>query len=468
MRPRKIIAALAIAAAMAALAKAPEAAAQALRGFAPVVREVAPAVVNIYAKKVVRTQVSPFGNNPFFSRFFFGTREEVRNTLGSGAILSGDGLVVTSSHVIECATEIRVVLRDRREFEATVALSDWQTDLAVLRLEGAERLPTLEIRNSDQVEVGELALALGNPLGNSHTVSSGIVSALARPGVLPSSSRGCAGETRPKEVEGYFMQTDAPINPGNSGGPLVDVSGKLIGINTYIQTLSGGSDGIGFAVPSNLVEAFLRQAKEGAKRFQSPWLGFAGRPLDSDMAKALEVWPPSGVLITELHSASPMAEAGLEAGDVIVRLGGKEVNSLQETEYRMRVMGIGSEARVDYIRNGQGEAGRARMILPPNVPAPEAFTVEGNGPFRGLELARVNPKVISDLELPLSSTGVIVLRSEGPLSRLGLRAGDVIRRINEREIRSTGDAREAIGQSPGQWDVEIVRGGSPARIRFRG
>ena len=221
--------------------------------YAPVVKAVVPSVVNIYARRVVETQASPFANDPFFSQFFgdMRSRPRLQNSLGSGVILGADGIVVSNFHVVGNATEIRVVLADKREFDAEVLLADPQTDLAILRMINAPDLPALTFSDSDAVEVGDLVLAVGNPFGVGQTVSSGIISAQARTGMV----RG-----RP----GYFIQTDAPINPGNSGGALVDMKGQLVGINTAIVTRSGGSDGIGFAIPANLVRQYVEQAQNGA------------------------------------------------------------------------------------------------------------------------------------------------------------------------------------------------------------
>ena len=199
--------------------------------FAPLVRQAAPAVVNIYARRVVAQRQNPFGADPFFRDFFsdFGQlKPRVQNSLGSGVILSADGIVVSNYHVVGQATDIRVVLQDRREFAAQVLLADEESDLAILQLQGAGDMPFLPLRSSDTVEVGELVLAIGNPFGVGQTVSSGIVSGLARSGAVTGNARG------------YFIQTDAPINPGNSGGALIDTSGRLIGVNTSILTRSGG------------------------------------------------------------------------------------------------------------------------------------------------------------------------------------------------------------------------------------
>ena len=234
----------------------PKSQAQINLSFVPLVKQTTPAVVNIYAKVVREARRSPFQGDPFFERFFEdfgGTRPRVQNSLGSGVILSDDGIVVSNYHVVGNATDIRVVLSDRREFDARVLLGDKASDLAILQLEDAKDLPFLGLRESDTVQVGELVLAIGNPFGVGQTVSSGIVSGLAR----SAGARGRAG--------GYFIQTDAPINPGNSGGALVDVNGALIGINTSILTRSGGSNGVGFAIPADLVAAFVAQSKAGRK-----------------------------------------------------------------------------------------------------------------------------------------------------------------------------------------------------------
>ncbi|MDT8328965.1 MAG: trypsin-like peptidase domain-containing protein, partial [Roseovarius sp.] len=294
--------------------------------FAPVVREAAPAVVNIYAKRIVNFRSSPFQSDPFFQGLFqdFGSpRPRVENSLGSGVILSEDGIVVSNYHVVGEATDIRVVLNDRREFSARVLLSDEESDLAILRLDRAGGLSALELRDSDTVEVGELVLAIGNPFGIGQTVSSGIVSGLARSGTATGNARG------------YFIQTDAPINPGNSGGALVDVNGQLIGINTSILSRSGGSNGIGFAIPSALVAQFVAQARAGNDRFHRPWAGIAGQQVTADMAEGLGLDRPGGIVISLLHPESPFSKAGFQVGDVVVAVDAQPVNTAAEMVFRM-------------------------------------------------------------------------------------------------------------------------------------
>ena len=268
--------------------------------FVPLVQQAAPAVVNIYAKRVTQTRRNTFMDDPFFQRFFEGAQPKprVQNSLGSGVILSSGGIVVSNYHVVGMATDIRVVLNDRREYSAKVLLGDKDSDLAILQLEGVSNLPSLDLRSSNEVQVGELVLAIGNPFGVGQTVSSGIVSGLARSG-------GSNGGGR-----GYFIQTDAPINPGNSGGALVDMAGRLIGINTQILTRSGGSNGIGFAIPADLVAAFVDQAKAGNDTFQRPWAGMSGQPVDAEMAETFGSDRPSGIIISGLHAESPFHAAG--------------------------------------------------------------------------------------------------------------------------------------------------------------
>jgi S1-C subfamily serine protease len=313
----------------------PETQSQIALSFAPVVKAAAPAVVNIYATRIVQERRSPFADDPFFNQFFEAlgpTQPRVQNSLGSGVIVSAGGIVVSNYHVVGQATEIRVVLNDRREFAADVILGDEASDLAVLRLRDAEGLPFLPLRNSDELEVGDLVLAIGNPFGVGQTVSSGIVSGLARSALQVADGRR------------YFIQTDAAINPGNSGGALVDMQGRLVGINTAILTQGGGSNGIGFAIPANLVQSIVAQAEAGAARFARPWAGVTGQAMDAALAEGLGLARPDGVLVSELHPQSPFAAAGLQVGDVILSLGGEPTNTPQEVMFRLSALGVGADA----------------------------------------------------------------------------------------------------------------------------
>ncbi len=426
--------------------------------FAPVARRAAPAVLNIYARRLVAQRVSPFAADPFFREFFGDIGPAVpriQQSLGSGVIVEPDGLVVTNNHVIAGADEIRAVTSDGREFAATVLLADRELDLAVLRLEDARGLPTLELRDSDTLEVGDLVLAIGNPFGVGQTVSSGIVSGLARSGVATGS------------IRGYYIQTDAPINPGNSGGALVDMGGRLIGINTAILTRSGGSNGIGFAIPSNLVAAFVAQAKAGNEHFLRPWAGMTGQDIDWDLARSLGLDRAQGMLVTELHPQSPFARAGLRPGDVIVALGGRPVRSPAEMLYRLLTHQIGETVTVEFVREGRRMSARVRLALPPEEPPRDEVTIGGLSPLSGLTAWNINPAVARELDLPADAKGVVVAEARGLAAEIGLRRGDVIVAINGRAIRSTRDLRRAARDEVAVWEILIERGGRRLVLRFR-
>ena len=436
----------------------PDSPAQIQFSFAPLVRQAAPAVVNIYARRVVAARQSPFRRDPFFERFFrdfAAPRPRVQNSLGSGVILSADGVAVSNYHVVGDATEIRVVLNDRREFAARVLLADEESDLAILQLDGARDMPHLDLRDSENVQVGELVLAIGNPFGVGQTVSSGIVSGLARSGTATGSARG------------YFLQTDAPINPGNSGGALIDVAGRLIGVNTSILTRSGGSNGIGFAIPSNLVAQFVEQARAGRDAFQRPWAGVVGQPVTADLADGLGMSVPGGVVLSQLHPASPFAEAGLRPGDVILAVDGKDVNTPAEVIYHMAVRGVGRSVVIDRLRDGAADRVTVALIDPPELPPRDALTVPRSAPLAGMRIANANPALITELSLPPNLSGVIVT-DPGPVgARLGLQAGDRLIAINDREIARPADVPLALAAASRNLTLLAERGGRRLSFRFR-
>jgi len=461
MRLLLLIACLVAAPFAAAETRVPASQAEISLGFVPVVRQTAPAVVNIYAKRMVaQRQSSLFSSNPFF-REFFGQRApgraRLRNSLGSGVIVSGDGLVVSNYHVVGEATEIRVVLNDRREYGARVLLGDEESDLAILQLEGAPELPALALRDSDTVEVGELALAIGNPFGIGQTVSSGIISGLARSGAAMGNARG------------YFIQTDAAINPGNSGGALVDINGRLIGINTSILTRSGGSNGIGFAIPADLVARFVAQARAGNTRFARPWAGITAQAVDQALADGLGLGLPEGVILSELHPDSPFRAAGLEPGDVVLQVEGDPVSSAPEMMYRMGVLGIGGIAEITVLgRDGQTRAAEVAMIAPPEVPARNVVRGQAGTRFEGLVVANLNPALLAELSYPVSADlGVIVLEAQGLAARIGLRRGDVLRSVNGQRIEASTDVLDALMQAGRGFALELERGGRRSVIRVR-
>ncbi len=428
-------------------------------GFAPLVKQAAPAVVNIYAKRVVQVRdASPFANDPFFQDFFQGfgaPRPQVQNSLGSGVILTEGGIAVSNYHVVGQATDIRVVLNDRREFDARILLADQESDLAILQIEDAPPMPFLPIRDSETVDVGELVLAIGNPFGVGQTVTSGIVSGLARSGTATGSARG------------YFIQTDAAINPGNSGGALIDVNGALIGINTRIVTRSGGSNGIGFAIPSALVQRFVEQARQGEARFLRPWAGINGQPVDPAIAESLGLDVPQGIVISDLHPISPFLAAGFRPGDVITAVNGQAVNTPDEMVFRMTVAGLGNAVSITRLRDGEASEIAISLITAPDSPPRNTRRTSRRAAIPELEIANINPAVLAEFGLPLNATGVVIT-DPGPAGpRAGLARGDVLRAINDVPLSDTAQA-ETLLSKPSRWlSLEVQRGNQRQVLRFR-
>jgi Do/DeqQ family serine protease len=463
MRPILILLAiLSFSAPAGAETRAPETTAEITLSFAPVVKRAAPAVVNIYTKKVVERRASPFAGAPFFERFFqnfdFPTapRKRIENSLGSGVILSADGIVVSNHHVVGEADEITVLLSDRREFEAEVLLSDEQSDIAVMRLKGAHDLPYLETADSDAIEVGDLVLAIGNPFGVGQTVTSGIVSGLARSGGV----RGVG--------QGYFIQTDAAINPGNSGGALVDMAGRLAGVNTAILTRSGGSNGIGFAVPANLVRQVVAQAQAGRTQLTRPWAGFIGQQVDGSLAEGFGLDRPEGLIIAQIHPLSPFAEAGLKTGDILIEIEGKAVSTPAELEFRLAALGVGREADLVYLRDGEPKFTAVTLNAPPATPARDVRDLTGPSPLAGLRVANLNPAMAEDLNLGLTTEGVIILNATRDALRAGFRKGDLIVAVNGADALRTADLAEIARRRAPEWSIEIERDGRRGVLSFRG
>lgn len=423
--------------------------------FAPVVERAAPAVVNIYTRRVIQQQRrrSPFAGDPFFERFFgdgfnFGMpRERVQNSLGSGVIVSPDGVIVTNNHVIEGMTEIKVVLNDRREYNAELILADPQTDLAVLQIEADEPLPFLPFANSDAAQVGDLVLAIGNPFGVGQTVTNGIISALARTAVSVTDYQ-------------FFIQTDAAINPGNSGGALVDSEGRLVGVNTAIYSRSGGSNGIGFAIPSRLVQQVIRSAIDGGVLVR-PWLGASTSTVTSDMASALNLDRPAGAILDDIWDRGPADRAGLKAGDVIIEIDGQPVFDAETLQYRIGVRDEGEDAAVVYLRGGRERNASVKLDLPPENPARDPRALEGNHPLNGVTVDNLSPRYSEELGLDPLSRGVVVaeIQSRSFAARRGLRPGHKIISVNGRDVRTAAELEREISRSSSPWELEVDAGG---------
>ena len=408
-------------------------------------------------KELLKREEVLFPEILFFGIFFetFGQLQpRVQNSLGSGVILSADGYVVSNYHVVGGATDIRVVLHDGREISGDVILADEDSDLAVLKINTDEILPHLDLRKSDTVEVGELVLAIGNPFGVGQTVTNGIISGLARTGIASGSAKG------------YFLQTDAPINPGNSGGALIDISGSLVGVNTSILSRSGGSNGIGFAIPADLVGQFLVQAKAGRSSFIRPWAGMRGQPITFEMAASLNLPAMSGMIISELHELSPFSKVGIGVGDIITKVDGLDINSPAEMLYRMSVVGIGTAVDVSYLSQGILKSSKIDLVEMPNWEARQ-FTLGPEFIFMDLHISELTPEFQSKFGLSFSSDGLIVLDPGRIASRLGLRRGDLLREVNRKPVGTIEDAISAISSIKSSGSITIIRSGRRVSLRFR-
>ncbi|MEO9528951.1 DegQ family serine endoprotease [Roseibium sp.] len=443
----------------------PQSEAQIKLSFAPIVKAVAPAVVNVYAsrKVVQQQQTSPFFDDPFFRRFFgqpgggFNRpRQRVESSLGSGVIISADGTVITNHHVIKNADEVRVALNDRREFDADIVLLDERTDLAVLKIRGEGPFEHAAFAESDSLEVGDIVLAIGNPFGVGQTVTQGIVSATARTQVGVTDFQ-------------FFIQTDAAINPGNSGGALVDMTGKLVGINTAIFSRSGGSNGIGFAIPAHMARFVARAADQGGK-VQRPWLGARVQLVSAEIAEALSLERPRGVLVTSVHEGSPALEAGLQVSDLVIAVDGKEVTDPNSFGYRFATKMTGGTTEFVVLREN-----REVTLTVPLVPAPETVPRDKReltdySPFEGATVMNLSPAVAEELGLEGLYDGVVIseVRRGSAADRVGLRPGDIIRTINRQSVETTRMLETITKTPPRVWRLDIERDGKVSQITLRG
>jgi len=435
--------------------------------YAPVVKKTSPAVVNIYTKRVVQKRVSPFMADPMFQKFFGDmgmqglTREQVESSLGSGVIVESDGLIVTNAHVVKDAQEIMVVLADRREYDAKVSLIDDRSDLAILRVDAkGELLPHAPLKSSETLEVGDIVIAIGNPFGVGQTVTSGIVSALARSSLNINDFN-------------FFIQTDAAINPGNSGGPLVSIDGGVVGINSAIYSRSGGSLGIGFAIPSEMVATVIAAEKGGdhsGKGIVRAWLGFYGQPVTADIASSLDLNRPTGVLITNIHPESPLLKEGMQVGDVIASINGKEVHDGAELKFRLATLPIGEEASLDVLRKGKPMNFKVKAVAPPDSPSRGEATLDGATPLNGATVSNINPAVIVEQNLPGEAKGVVVTSvANGRAASRLFQRGDIIVSVNNKEIKTVKELKSTLADAKGQSSFALVieRNGQKTQIVIR-
>jgi Do/DeqQ family serine protease len=431
--------------------------------FAPVVAKVRPSVVNVYASRVETMPRNPLFDDPFF-RHFFGEPDVRRNkrvaqSLGSGVIVDADGLVVTNHHVIGGMTAVKIALVDKREYDAKIVLDDPRTDLAVLKIEGQGKFPAIALGDSDALQVGDFVIAIGNPFGVGQSVTQGIVSALARTDIGINDY-------------GFFIQTDAAINPGNSGGALVDTWGRLVGINSAIYSRSGGSMGIGFAIPVNMLKSVVATAEAGGKIVKRPYLGAKLQDVTRDIADSLGLERPVGALVASLEPNAPAAEAGVKRGDVIVAVDGQPVDDSAGVDFRIGVKPVGGVASLTVLRGGKSLILPLKLVTPPETTPRHAVRLASRSPLQGAEVMNLSPAVLEELSLDAGalgvSAGVVVADVEpnSPAAQFGLRKGDVVLGVNGATIHETGELVEATAQRTRTWDLTIDRGGQIIRSRI--
>ena len=430
--------------------------------YAPVVRRATPAVVNVYAAKQVTVRNNPLFDDPLFRRFFGGPngqqqQQQMQRSLGSGVIVDPSGLVVTNNHVVEGADQIKVSLADKREFDADLVLKDPRSDLVVLKLRDVnERFPAVDLGDSDALQVGDVVLAIGNPFGVGQTVTHGIVSAVARTQV---------GITDYQ----FFIQTDAAINPGNSGGALVDLAGRLIGINTAIYSRSGGSQGIGFAIPVNMVRVVIASARGGSSVVKRPYLGAKLQALTQEISENLGLKRPAGALVASVVEGGPAAKSGLRTGDVIVSVDGQAIEDPNAFDYRFATKPLGGHAQLGIIRAGKEGKLTIALQTAPDTPRNE-ITIQARSPFLGVKVANLSPALADELRLDPSATGVAIVGvAEGSVAQsLGFQKGDIVQAVNNTEMRETKDLDRITREPTRAWRITILRGGQQLSVTFSG
>ena len=416
--------------------------------FAPLVREASPAVVNIFTKSIVAARVDSF-NSPFDD-----SRQRRDQALGSGVIVSDDGVVVTNAHVIEDADEIEVALINRDSFVAKVLFEDERTDIAILQLEGNGLVfPTLPIGDSDQVQIGDFVLATGNPFGVGQSTSMGIVSALNR--------------TELDVIDtGSFIQTDAAINPGNSGGALIDVNGQLVGINSAI--LGRTNAGIGWAIPSNFVRATLDALQAGGGDLVRPWMGLQGQTVTRQLAAAQGLQASSGVVVESIFPGSSGDAAGLREGDIIISVDERPLRNFEELEFAFANKLVGDQMLLTVVDGtGQFEV-VLTMMAPAENPPRNRTQITGRNPMEGLTVINVNPAVIEEYGLRNVTSGVVVV--DVPVNSIAarmrrLRVGDVVVSIQGVSVQSIEDVVRQSQQRTRRWSYELIREGRRVSVR---
>ncbi len=433
--------------------------------FSNVVKRSSPAVVNVFVSRREARRARPSDSDPFLRelRRFLGNnigvpQNRVRNSLGSGVIVRANGLLITNYHVVAGGreTRIRVALSDRREYNARVVLADKKTDLAVLKIEGKGPFPFIKFADSDRIDVGDLVLAIGNPFGVGQTVTSGIISGPLRSSVGKSNYQ-------------VFLQTDAAINPGNSGGALVDMSGQLLGINTVILSRSGGSQGVGFAIPSNLVRLVLDSALK-RKKVVRPWFGATFTRVTRDVGAALGLTRLTGAFIADIREGSPAKRAGLRRRDIIVAVGKQYVDDPRLLLYRLAVHGVGAKVTLRVIRDGAELSLPMTLEARPKESGDSARNLSGRGPLEGLTVANITPTLVDQLALDDGDRGVVVLsvRAGSIAQRANrIQRGDIIMAVSGEQIETVEDLVRVANIPARSWRIQLKRNGRRYNLIFR-
>lgn len=433
------------------------------QAIAEIVDEVKPAIVNISSTKTIKTQQrsGPFFDDPFFRRFFGdespfrAPKERKAFNLGSGVIVDAKGLILTSNHVIQGADEIKVTLLDKRELKGEVIGTDPLTDIAVIKI-NADRLSTIKWGDSDKLRVGEIVLAIGSPYGLTGTITMGIVSAVGRANV---------------GIANYedFIQTDAAINPGNSGGALVNERGELVGINAAIFSTSGGYQGIGFAVPSNMAKAVMDSLIKTGKVVRG-WLGVTVQPLTPELAKQFNLKEENGALIGDLVEGGPAEKAGIHRGDVIIDYESKKIDDPNQLRNMVANTEPGKEVQLTIIRENKTEKKRVTIgELPTEMQ--KSSTSEYNNLLRGVSIQDLTPELMNRLNLPKRLKGVVVTDiGEDSPAVMALTQGDVIQEINRQKITNVKEYETVMSKLKPDEDILLLiyRNGSSIYITLSG
>ncbi|MBI5676753.1 MAG: DegQ family serine endoprotease [Nitrospirae bacterium] len=413
-------------------------------GFSEIVKILSPTVVNISTTKTVKREIQPFSQffesplGDFFEPFNM-PKKWKEQSLGSGVIVSSDGYIITNSHVVEKADEIKVTLYDKEDYSGKIIGSDPKTDIAVIKISAKEDLPAIKWGDSDSLQVGEFVLAFGNSFGLSHTVTLGIVSALGRANV---------------GIADYedFIQTDAAINPGNSGGPLVNVKGELVGINTAIFSRTGGYQGIGFAVPSNMVKSVMSELIKGGKVTRG-WLGVTIQDVTPELAGEFGLKESAGAIITDIFNGSPAEKSGMKRGDIIIEVEGKEVKNVVSLRNMIAQSKVGSILKLKVIRDGKTIPFEVAIVEFPSDTSEIAShqseeAVSDENSLAGFRVLDLTDEIAKQLGLSNKEKGVVIVSviPNSASDEAGLKKGDVVQEINKKRVSSLSDFNKAVSR----------------------